>query len=198
MTIDLETLAAKKKWIEDQERSFAWDMARRVIETPRLSMWMVLIPIILVYHVYRHKGALKGRSAFVEHYMLSRVRSLEEACSAITEERAPDIDGVVARAVDLPDSARTAYKAWITVLVQHFADLIQATGSDFRDLVRGVYHTRSNYMLFLNQLNQLEKALNTEIRAHLAETTANVSETIQRMEAAATELRRLQAEAYFP
>jgi hypothetical protein len=198
MTIDLETLATKKKWIEDQERSFAWDMARRVIETPRLSMWMVLIPIILVYHVYRHKNALKGRSAFVEHYMLSRIRSLEEACSAIIEERAPDIDGVVARAVDLPDSARTAYKAWITVLVQHFADLIQTTGSDFRGLVRGAYHTRSNYMIFLNQLNQLEKALNSEISVHLAETTANVSETIRRMEAAATELRRLQAEAYFP
>lgn len=194
----MDTLAEKKRWILDQERRFARDLAGRVIETPRLSMWMILIPIFLVYHVYRHKNALKGRSAFVEHYLLSRNRSLEEAFHALAEQRPPDIDGVVARAVDLPPSARPVYKAWITVLIQHYGDLLQARGADHKALVRQVFHNRSNYLIFLNQLNQLEKALNAALNAHLAETTAGVAETIARIEAASAELRRLQAEALFP
>lgn len=185
-------------WIMNQERSFAWDVARRVIDTPRLSMWMILIPIILVYHIHRHNKAVKGRSAFVEHYMLSRSRSLEEACHALAEQRPPDIDDVVARAVDLPPSARSAYKAWITVLTRHYGDLLQASGADHKALVQRVYRNRSNYLLFLNQLNQLEKDLNAALNVHLAETTANVTETIERIEAASAELRRLQAEAIFP
>jgi hypothetical protein len=194
----LDTLADKKKWILDQERRFARDLAGRAIETPRLSMWMILIPIILVYHVYRHKNALKGRSAFVEHYLLSRNRSLEEAFRALAEQRPPDIDGVVARAVDLPPSARPAYKAWITVLIRHYRDLLQARGADYKALVQQVFHNRSNYLIFLNQLNQLEKTLNAALNAHLTETTAGVAETIVRIEDASAQLRRLQAEALFP
>jgi hypothetical protein len=194
----LDTLAVKKEWIAEQERSFAWDLARRVIELPRLSMWMVLIPIIIVYHMYRHKNALKGRSAFVDHYLLSRVRSLEAACSAVSDQRMPDIDGVVARAVDLPDAARPAYRAWITVLIRHYSDLLQASGADFSELVRGAYRSRSNYLLFLNQLNRLEKDLNSAINVHLAETTSDVAETIMRIETATAELRHLLADAVFP
>lgn len=194
----MDTLADKKKWILDQERRFARDLAGRVIETPRLSMWMILIPIILVYHVYRHKNALKGRSAFVEHYLLSRNRSLEEAFRALAEQRPPDIDGVVARAVDLPPPARPAYKAWITVLIRHYRDLLQAHGADYKALVQQVFHNRSNYLIFLNQLNQLEKTLNAALNAHLEETTVGVAETIVRIETASTQLRRLQAEALFP
>jgi hypothetical protein len=104
----LDPLAAKKKWIMDQERSFAWDLAHRVIDTPRLNMWMILIPLILVYH------------------------------------------------------------------------------------------NRSNCLIILNQLNQLEKALNSALNDGLAETIADVAKTIQRIEAATTELRRLQAETFFP
>lgn len=188
----------KKKWILDQERVFARDLASRVIETPRLSMWMILIPIILVYHMYRHKSALKGRADFVEHYLLSRVRSLEAAYSAVSGQRAPDIEGVVSRAVDLPDTARPAYRAWIADLVQHYGDLLRGSGADFRELVYEVYHNRSNYLLFLNRMNQLEKDLNAAIHVHLAENSADVTETILRIEAATAELRRLHAEEIFP
>ena len=194
----MDTLANKKKWILDQERFFVRELAVRVIDTPRLSMWMILMPIFLVYHIYRHNNALKGRSVFVDHYMLSRTRSLEEAFHALAEHRPPDIDGVVAGAVDLPPSARPAYKAWITVLIRHYCDLLQASGADHRALVRQVFHTRSNYLIFLNQLNQLEKSLNAALTNHLEETTADAAETIQRIEAASAELRRFQAEAVFP
>lgn len=194
----MDALATKKEWILDQERSFARDLARGVIEVPKLSMWMILIPIILVYHIHRHNNAVKGRAAFAKHYLLSRKRSLEEACKALEEKRPPDIGAVVARAVDLPDEARPAYQDWIKALVRHYGDLLQATGADCKDLTVAVYRNRSNYLLHLNQLNQLEKALNASIKNHVDEAAQNVSETIVRIEACSAELRRQQAESLFP
>jgi hypothetical protein len=110
----------------------------------------------------------------------------------------PDIDGVVARAVDLPEAARPAYRAWITVLIRHYGDLLQAPGTDFGELVREAYRSRANYLIFLNQLNGLEKDLDAALNDHLAENEADVAETIRRIEAVTVELRRLLAEAVFP
>ena len=194
----MDTMAAKKEWILNAEQGFARDLARAVIEVPKLSMWMILIPFILVYHVFRHNNAVKGRSAFAEHYLLSRRRSLEEACSALAGQKPPDIDAVVARAVDLPGTARPAYREWITVLVGHYSDLLQASGGNLRDLIHSVYHSRSGYLLHLNQLNHLEKALNAAVRNHVAETSPDVTDTIARIESHSAELRRLQAETLFP
>ena len=188
----------KKEWILEQERRFARELARAVIEVPKLNIWMILIPFILVYHIHRHNNAVKGRSAFVEHYLLSRSRSLDEACAAVVDLRPPDIDKVTAKAVDLPAAARSAYRDWITVLIRHYGDLLQAPGADVRELTAAVYTNRTNYLLFLNQLNQLENALNAALRNHVAETTQSVCETITRIESRSAELRRLQAEALFP
>ena len=193
----MDSLTMKKEWILDQERSFARDLARGVIEVPKLSMWVILIPILLVYHLYRHNRAVKGRSAFAQHYLLSRTRSLEEACSAMAEQRPPDIDGVVAKAVDLPESARSPYRDWITVLIQHYADLLQAPGTDFKTLIHSVYRSRSNYLLLLNQLNQLEKTLNAALKNHVGQAAQSVIDTIARIENHSADLRRLQAEALF-
>ena len=193
----MDALTQKKEWILDQERGFARDLARGVIEVPKLSMWVILIPILLVYHLSRHKSAIKGRTAFAEHYLLSRTRSLEEACSALAEQRPPDIDGVVAKAVDLPETARTAYRDWITVLIRHYADLLQAPGTDFKTLVHSAYRSHSNYLLLLNQLNQLEKTLNAALKNHVGEAAQSVVDTIARIETNSAELRRLQAEALF-
>ncbi len=198
MDAAMDTLTIKKEWILDQERSFARDLACAVIDVPKLSMWMILIPFILVYHVYRHNSAMKGRTAFAAHYLLSRSRSLEEACNALAEQRLPDIDAVVAKAVDLPETARPPYQAWITVLIRHYADLLQAPGAGFRDLIQSVYRNRSNYLILLNQLNNLERTLNTALKNHVGEAAESVIDTIARIEDYSARLRRLQAEALFP
>jgi len=193
----MDALARKKEWFLDQERGFVRDLARGVIEVPKLSMWVILIPILLVYHLYRHNSAVKGRAAFAQHYLLSRIRSLEEACNALAEKRPPDIDGVVAKAVDLPASAQPPYRDWITVLIQHYIDLLQAPGTDFKALIHSAYGSRSNYLLLFNQMNQLEKTLNAALKNHVGEATQSVIDTIARIENHSTHLRRLQAEALF-
>jgi hypothetical protein len=195
--LGMDPLILRKEWILDQERSFARELARAVIEVPKLSMWVILIPILLVYHLYRHNSAVKGRSAFAQHYLLSRTRSLEEAYQALAEQRPPDIEGVVAMAVDLPDTARQPYRDWITVLIRHYGDLLQAPGTDVKDLIHAVYRSHSNYLLLLNQLNRLEKTLNAALKNHVGEAAQSVIDTIARIETHSADLRRLQAAAIF-
>lgn len=190
--------AMKKEWIWEAEERFARDLARAVIEVPRLNIWMILIPIILVYHVFRHNKAVQGRTAFVKHYLLSRSRALDEACLALAQGRPPNIDEVVQQAVDLPDCAQSAYKAWIVVLSRHYSELLQAQGAGIRELIMAVYHNRTNYLLHLHQLNQMEAALNTALKNHVADIARDVEQTIARIETHTAELRRLRAELYFP
>lgn len=194
----MDLLVLKKEWIVDQERTFARDLAREVIEIPKLSLWMILIPILLVYHIYQHNKAAKGRSDFAEHYLLSRLRSLEETCDALAAQRPPDPETVVALATELPPSARSAYRNWISVLMRHYADLLQAHGADFRELVVAVYRSRSNLLLHLNQVNRLEKSLNAALKGHVAGNTQSVADTITRIETRSADLRRRQAETLFP
>ena len=194
----MDSLTFKKERILEQERNFARDLAKAVIELPKLSTWMILIPIILVYHMYRYNQAVKARLAFVDHYLVSRSRSLDEAAHALAERRPPSIDGIVAKAVDLPNPALPAYRAWISVLIRHYADLLRAAGTEYREFIHMVYRNRMNFLLFLNQQNQLEKNLNAALGNHVAESAQDVVETIARIEACSAELRRLQAEVLFP
>jgi hypothetical protein len=194
----MDSLTFKKERILEQERNFARDLAKAVIELPKLSIWMILIPIILVYHMYRYNQAVKARLAFVDHYLVSRSRSLDEAAHALAERRRPRIDGIVTKAVDLPDSALPAYQAWISVLIRHYGDLLRAAGTEYREFIHMAYQNRMNFLLFLNQQNQLEKNLNAALGNHVAESAQDVVETIARIEACSAELRRLQAEVLFP
>lgn len=194
----MDPQAMKKEWIWAEEQRFARDLACAVIEVPKLNIWMILIPFILVYHVFRHKKAVQGRSAFVKHYLLSRSRTLDEACNALKQGRAPDIDAVAQQAVDLPDSARSAYTAWIMLLSQHYSELLQAHGEGIRELIVAVYRNRTNYLLHLHQMNQKEMALNAALKNHVAETAQDVAQTIAHIESRSAELRRRQADAVFP
>ena len=45
----MNALETKSHIIEEQERRFAYLLASRVIQKPKLSIWMILVPIIFVY-----------------------------------------------------------------------------------------------------------------------------------------------------
>ena len=190
--------AVKREWIWAEEQRFARELASAVIELPKLNIWMILIPIILVFHVFRHNKAVQGRAAFVGHYLLSRSRTLEEAFLALTQGRMPDIDAVVRQATDLPNSARSAYCAWIKILARHYSDLLQAQGTGIEELIAAVYRNRANYLLHSHQLNQKEAALNAALKNHITDATQEIVQTIARIEFHTARLRRMRAEALFP
>jgi len=138
---------------------------------------MILIPVIFVYFFYRYQKFSSSRKVFCENFLISRKRALNEAMEVIRAGRKPDINAL-ARQSDLPEPIREKNAAVLAVLVDHYLDLLQADGEDFQGLVRGAYKNRTNFLLFVNQLNQAEKSLNHALEPHLAEDSGDISDII--------------------
>ena len=193
----MPNLEEKKGWIIAQERRLADFVARQVIEKPELSIWMILIPIIFVHFFYRLNKVANGRKEFVANFMITRQRALEAALEGLATGHAPDPDALC-RMSSSPEATYGEYAAWLKVLLEHYARLLQAEGDSVEELTRSAYGTRSNYLLCLHQIHRAEKAFNTALTPHLDPSLTGVSTIIETMETQSETYRRQEAEKIFP
>lgn len=192
-----QTMTRKHDLILADEERFAAQVSAKVIDKPRLEVWMILIPVFFVFYFWQLKRYAKGRKTFAEKFLITRKRTLGQALHSAETGKAPDIVKVV-QASDIPFETRPDYRRWVTLLAEHYRDLILAQGSSYPELVRSTYKTRTNYLLFLNRLNQVEHQFDAALRPHLEKTTGNVNDIIKLMEDSVATLRRQLAEAIFP
>ena len=182
-------------WAGEEKVSDA--LAAAVMHRPKISIWMILIPILIVYHMFRFQKYADGRKKFAENYLITPERALEANVRSLESGRKCDIDGLVEQAC-IPEDTTDEYTAWIRVLCDHYADLLRGEGDSVEALIKFVYKNRTNYLLFLSQLNEAEKRFNAVLTPHLRETTDGVDEIVGRMERACANIRRKEAEIIFP
>ena len=194
---DTPTLTHKRDLILADEKRFAAQVSAKVIDKPRLDVWMILIPVFFIFYFWQLKRYAKGRKTFAEKFLITRERALDEALRSAESGNDPDIEALV-QASDIPDGTRQDYRPWVTLLVEHFRDLILAHGSSYPALVKSTYKTRTNYLLFLNHLNQVERNFDAALKPHLEKTTDDVNGIIKLMEESVISLRRQLAEEIFP
>ena len=168
-----------------------------MIDKPKLDVWMILIPVFFIFYFWQLKRYAKGRKTFAEKFLITRKRALDEALRSAETEQGPDIEKIV-QASDIPPETRKEYRRWVALLVEHYRDLVLAQGSSYPALVKSTYKTRTNYLLFLNRLNQVEREFDAALKPHLEKTTEGVNGIIKLMEESVTSLRRQLAEAIFP
>jgi hypothetical protein len=104
----------------------------------------------------------------------------------------------VVAASDIPDAIRKDYRRWVNVLIDHYRDLILSKGSSYAALVRSAYKSRTNYLLFLDRLNQVEREFDAALQPHIQTTAENVNGIIKLMEESTGSIRRQSAETIFP
>lgn len=186
------------KWrmIETNERQFAFMLAGQVIHRPKLSVWMILIPVIFVYFFYQFNRYRQGRADFADNYLITRKRALDAARLSIEENTAPDVEAVAGQA-ELPPETLGAYRELLAVLIQHYGDLLKAEGEDMAKLVRSAYRTQTNYLLFCNHLNKAETTLNAALRPHMKDSVEGFNDVVSRIEHISAEMRRQEAEKFF-
>jgi len=193
----MNILDQKHRIILEYEKSFADFLALQVLDRPRLSVWMILIPVIFVHYFYRIQKFNVGRNAFAENYLSVRRRALDGAVQIIRTGKSPDIEWLAGQS-KLPQAVYEPNKEMLDFLLMHYADLMRSDGDSFESLVRSNYKTRSNYLLALNQMNRLEKTLNAALTPHLENSMEGVHEIIRAMEIHSERLRRKHAELVFP
>ena len=179
------------------ETLFAKRLALKVIEKPKLSIWMILIPIIFVHYFYRFKKFTTGQKQFSQNYMISIRRALGEAAEVVDHGKNPDPVSLASMS-DVPEAIREKQAHVYAVMLEHYIDLLRSEGDDVESLIRRVYQKRANYLLFLNRLNRAEKDRNAALKPLLYETTEGVNEVVERMERFSESLRREMAEKIFP
>jgi hypothetical protein len=191
----MTALAHKRDLILQRELAFANAIGTSVLDKPKVSFWMVLIPILFVYFIYRMQTFKSGRIKFDEEFMTTRRRAMDAALGAVETNGLPDIDAL-ARSSGLPEALHEPYAAWMEALVGHYMELLAAAGDSFESLVRAAYHDRNGYLLALNRLTTVEKAFYQALKPHLgaAEGAADIIETI---EAQSQQLRRELAQQVF-
>lgn len=193
----MDSIHQKQQAILENERRFANTVSAEVIDKPKLNIWMILIPVIFVHYFYRLKKYAEGRKDFARNFLLTRERALAEAASAVESNRQPDT-GPLVRMSSIPEGTSKAYIRWLNVLLEHYRELLQSPGGSYEVLVRAAYKNRTNYLLFLNTLGDVEKGFNRELKPHLTKETPDANGIIQTIESCCANIRRAEAERIFP
>lgn len=178
------------------ERNLAITVSSRIIEKPKLTIWMILVPVIFVYFFYRLQKYASGRKEFTDHFMVTRQRAMDEAYLAVQSGKHPD-SLKLCRLSSVPEPIYGEYRKWLDVLIDHYMDLLKASGDRYINLVKSAYQTRTNYLLFVNQLNSVEKHFNDALRPHLPDTIEGGDHIMTAMETYSNDWRRKQAEIIF-
>jgi hypothetical protein len=190
-------LSRKRELILGRELAFANAVGAAVFEKPKVSFWMVLLPILFVYFMFRMQRFRNGRKQFNEEFMITRRRAMDVAFQAVEKRGKPDVDRM-ARESRLPEGLEKAYVAWVRALVDHYMDLLRAEGESFEGLVRSAYRDRTDYLLTLNQLNFVEKEFYGTLKPYLTQSTEGVTDIISIIQDQSERHRRDLAELIFP
>ena len=187
-----------------RETGFAWAVANRVVDKPPISVWMILIPILLVQYIISSRELKEVARAFVREFMLTKRLALEMArdmeVGGLTREevlisRLPAEWGDEAAPAKVEIRARQ--RAEIEVLIDHYRRLLAVEGENFALMVRNAYPSRDDYLAFLERLFHAEGEVNRAAVRAFGE-TEGFKETIAKTEAATRELRSREIETIFP
>jgi len=191
----MKSLERKKELILQRELLFANAIGAAVFEKPKVSFWMILIPILFLYFIYRMQRFKSGRLKFDQEFMTTRRKALDLAVEALETGVKPNIDRI-ARESGITDALEKDYASWLRTLVDYYDDLLAAEGDTFEALVRSAYHNRTNYLLTLNRLNTVEKEFYSALKPQLA-ATEGAPAVIAAIEEHSRRLRRDLAEQIF-
>ena len=155
----LENLTRKKEIILSSELSFANEIGAVLFEKPKVSYWMIFIPILFLYFIFRMQKFKNDRIKFSEEFMSARREAMDKALDALNDsavDSQAEMNGIN-RYEKFPEPLREPYVLWIKTLSSHYLNLLAADGDDFESLIRTAYRNRNSYLLSLERLNNAEK-----------------------------------------
>jgi hypothetical protein len=193
----MDSLDTKKELILAQERKFAAQLGRLVLNKPQLSSWMIFIPFIFIFYIQDLMKYKKGRREFSSNYLLSREKALNEAIAVVTENRKPDTMALASQA-DLKENAIEKYGDLLAVLAGHYILILKAHGESYEDLVRSAHSNNGKaFLAFSDRLSSAEKSLNKALIPGFDQDSQGVKTTIKNMETCSERLRRAEAKQLF-
>ncbi len=191
------SLDEKRALIFEYEKSRARELARRVIDKPVPPVWMILIPVFFVFYAWKVKEYSSGLKDFADHYLISRNKALGMAYEAEESGRLQEIDDLEENNHPIPARARPDYRQWLSLLVDHYRNLLAARGDSVQGLIRACYRNRANYLIVNNQLNSAESSFNKALMPKIEGDQQDIRYVVDRMERSIAELYREEVDHIF-
>lgn len=198
MTIDLE---ARQAMIWQQERILAYDLAKVLIHKPRVTVWMIMLPLLFLFFLQDLKNYKAAIRNFTNGFLKNKQTALELALTGLREGTARDsapaqfAAGFRSDPTDQNDLHETQRQE-IACLMDHYRRLLTATGKTYAELIKNAYPSVSAYRLFLDTLFDLENAvMQTALGSN--PTDGDARELGQLMQTATRQLRRQACERTF-
>ncbi|OGR59015.1 MAG: hypothetical protein A3J80_03290 [Desulfobacula sp. RIFOXYB2_FULL_45_6] len=188
-------LTGKKDIILKQELNFANEIGAALFEKPKVSVWMIFIPILFLYFIFRMQKFKNDRTKFSTEFMAARREAMALAYDA-SAAKSPAGNDSVNRSAKLPEPLQEPYGSWIKALSSLYLDLLSADGNDFDSLVRTAYRNRVKYLDTLDRVNQSEKEFYAVLKPLMAE-VEGTDTIIAILESESRRLRRDMADRIF-
>lgn len=192
----------KYRLILEREQTFARIIALKVIEKPKLSVWMILIPIIFIQYFSEYKRFHAGVEGFSGEFIYTRKVALKAALASIKkgmnkEDAIAESDyqkntGLSEKALKMHENQLRE----IALLFDHYEKLLRAEGDTYDSLVREAYVNGNSYRLFLNQTREMENKTNASMKESLGR--EDLPGIMDRMEIAVEETRTEELKKIFP
>ena len=155
------SLKEKRDVIYAYEEQFAYRLGKEVIQKPEISVWMILLPVLFVHHMYKVNQYKTGITSFAQGILDPRKKALSKSYNDVSagkettcevKDYFPDID------LGSEKQSRLAEKqvAVIRVMEKHYVKLLKSPGQNFEELLRKAYPTQGDYRLYLNKMEKPE------------------------------------------
>lgn len=187
--------------IWSHEEQFAYRLGQEVIDKPVVSVWMIILPVLLVHHMQRVTSYKNAVRAFARGILEPRQKALDMARQDVEsgesrdcgfEEYFPSLQGVSDRDRTLADKQMGVMR----ILRDHYRKLLKAGKESYQDLLVEVYPDREHYSRFLDRLTAAEQELNRYLTAKV-HTTEDSRAVVQGMETYCNELHRKELDRFF-
>lgn len=187
----------KKELIFAYEESMAHLLARRVLDKPTPSVWMILVPIFFVFNAWKIKEYSQGLKDFAVNYLISRQRALDMAFNGGQSGAQLEIARLMDKVDSIPAEAQSFFRAWMSLLVDHYSALLAAPGKSYHDLIRATYPNKLSYTEFHDQLGKTENAFNMSLCTSLGGDPQDLSYILDKMDKGLADLRQKEIEEIF-
>lgn len=114
--------------------------------TRRLSLWIMVLPVVLVLYIFELWRLAAARREFTRHFMVAVDRALNAAVEEVLWSTEPDYQELAELTAPDDRGIRHAQQHLLRIMVEYYAALLQSDGSCFETLVRRAYSSRDAYL----------------------------------------------------
>jgi hypothetical protein len=194
-------LEKRRALIWHQERILAYDLAKVLIHKPKVTVWMIMLPLLFLFFIQDLKKYKAAIGNFTDGFLKNKKIALDLALKSVREDisleamRTEWISESQPAAAEQPElfKKQTDEIVW---LMNHFRRLLTAGGQSYEALIKSAYCSLSAYQDFIDTLFDLENAV---IRTALTfnPPDENTRELVSLMQSAIRKIRQRERDRLF-